>query len=687
MKDELVKKYTLMGVILLVMPAVQAAPELLETLIVKGKATDKSEFERQLITRTVDDFSAGARLDPAELLQRIPGVQVDSRSNYAQDTRVSLRGFGARSAFGVRGIDLSVDGIPMSTPDGQGQLASVMLDNIERVEVLRGPLAVLYGNGAGGVIALQTAAPEVNQLSGTLVAADPDLQRQLLQGEWRHNNSAARVQIATTKIDGERPHSQAEREQVGLHLFYRSANNIDVLIKHDESNDPLLQDPLGLTPQQWRDDPWQLNSAAETYNTRKTVKHNQTSLSLREAEGATRWQASLWQGERAINQYLGFSGDAITSSGGVVDLARDFYGVCGNIVRSFEFFTLPADWSLGAEVAQMQDRRRGFVNNLGIAGDLRRDELGKVDSHDIFTLLQINPTEQLMLYAGTRHSEMNVTVSDYFIVASNTAALANPDDSGARSYRENSYAGGFNYSLTDQWQFFVSSGRGFETPTLTEMAYRTNASGLNTTLDAAISNQQQWGVSYRADSRSEFTFTRFLIATENELVVDQSVNGRTSFRNATETARSGVELFGRYQVNDSWNLQISLQKVDAQYSAGDLSGKQLPGVAREQYQLGLEWLPFAQDSLQLHLDAQRRSGVYSADNNVVLAPAYTTYDVDITGNYVVNRTQVKWWIKVANLTDENYVGSVIVNQANGRAFEPALGRQLLAGITMSYSFK
>jgi iron complex outermembrane recepter protein len=664
----------------------QAAPELLETLIVSGERNTASDMSQQLLIKTAADFSAGARLDPAELLHIIPGVQVDSRTNYAQDTRISLRGFGARSAFGVRGIDLQVDGVPMSTPDGQGQLASVMLDNIASVQVLRGPIAALYGNGAGGVIGVQTAVPDASRISAGLIAGDPGLARQTLQGEWRSDNLVMRAQFANTDIDGERPHSRAERQQAGVQLFYTTKNNLDVLnnldviVKHDYSDDPLLQDPLGLTPEQWRNDPWQLNPAAEIYDTRKTIEHQQTSISVRDNTGATRWQTALWQGERAITQYLGFAGDAISGSGGVVDLQRDFSGINGNITHSLNLLSWPAEISLGAELAQMQDDRRGYVNEFGSAGDVRRDETGEVDSRDIYSLIHINPSEKLMLYTGVRHTNLDFDVEDRFIV------VGNPDDSGARNYREDSVAVGGNYAITSSWKLFASSGRGYETPTLTEMAYKTGATGLNTELEAAKNHQQEWGVGYHPDESLELTLTQFFINTENEIVVDQSVGGRTSFRNAAETEREGTELFSRYAINSHVRVQLGIQSLDALYSAGLWDGNQLPGVAREQYQLGVQWLPFANDALQLDLGAQQRSRIYTADNNQVYAPDYTTFDMSARGIFPISSVQFDWWLKLANLTDENYVGSVIVNQTNGRAFEPALGRNFSAGIKLTHQF-
>lgn len=658
----------------------QSSTALLETLVVTGERTS-GDLKQQLVIKTAEDFAVGARLDPAELLQIIPGVQVDSRTNYAQDTRISLRGFGARSAFGVRGIDLQIDGIPMSTPDGQGQFASAMLDNIASAQVLRGPIAALYGNGAGGVIALQSAAPDVSQVSAGFIGGDPGLDRQTLNGEWRKDNIALRAQFSDTNIDGERPHSSAERRQAGAQFFYTTANNIDVIIKHDYADDPLLEDPLGLTPQQWLDDPWQLNPAAETYNTRKTIEHQQTSISLRDSLGATRWQAAIWQGERAITQYLGFAGDAISNSGGVVDLARDFSGVNATLTHNFTFFTLPAEFSIGAEFAQMEDRRHGYINDFGVAGDLRRNEKGEVESRDIYSLIQINPTEKLTLYTGARQTDMDVDVKDYFIVA------GNPDDSGARNYREDAFAVGANYQLTPAWEIFASSGRGYETPTLTEMAYKSDATGLNTDLEAAINRQHQWGIGYRPDANNELTLTQFYIDTDNEIVVDQSLNGRTSFRNAAATERKGVELFGRYAINPNLRMQLSLQSFDAIYSAGQWNGNQLPGVARDQYQLGVQWLPFATEVLQLGLNAQQRARIFTADNNQVYAPSFNTVDISAQGRVPVSLVQLDWWLKLANATDKNYVGSVVVNQSNGRAFEPALGRNSTAGIKLTHQFR
>ncbi|HTF95940.1 MAG TPA: TonB-dependent receptor [Cellvibrio sp.] len=661
-------------------PATISDMEDVETLVVSGAAPETTELTHQFIKNTDADFMPGSRIEPADLLTAIPGVQVDSRTNYAQDTRISLRGFGARSAFGVRGIDLLVDGIPMSTPDGQGQLSSVMLDSISGVYVLRGPLSSLYGNSSGGVIALQTSAPEANKISIAASNGDKGLERYHLQGDWRYNKFALRGQFADTTVASDRPHSRAEREQIAVQGFYTADNNVDLIIKHERSDDPVLQDPLGLTPQQWELDPWQKNSIAETFNTRKSVTHEQTSISLREQQGATRWQTGLWQGERDVIQHLGFTGDAIAGSGGVVDIARDFAGANATFSHSVTLYSVPFELNIGAEIAQMEDHRRGFVNNEGIAGDMRRNESGEVNSRDLYSLIQLDPVTQLRLYAGARRTWLDVDVRDYFIVP------GNPDDSGERDYREESHVFGASYEFVNDWSLFASIGRGYETPTLTEMAYKANETGLNTQLAAAINHQQQWGVSYQSMRNLQMSLTHFRIDTENEIVVDQSVGGRTSFRNAAETKREGVELFARGIVNDHWQWQASAQVMDADYSAGQWAGKQIPGVAREQYQLGVEWRPLASDLLQVNLLTQQRSRIFTADSNLVAAPAFHTLDLAIQGEYTWQSWGLDWWLKLANVDDREYVGSVVVNQSNGRAFEPAMGRNLMVGLKINYHF-
>lgn len=666
------------GLMLITSTSLWADSRTLETIVVTGAANlPLTSTTIEIETR---DQLPGLRIDSAEILQGLPGVQADSRSNYAQDTRITLRGFGARSAFGVRGIDLSLDGVPLSTPDGQGQMSSVLLDEVAAAEVLRGPIAGLFGNGAGGVIGLQTRTPEANRAAVRLAAGEDNLNRQVVAGQWREGNWGAGLQVANMKTDGDRPHASAERRHAAAQVYYTTAGGVEAVLRLDTSRDPLLQDPLGLTEEQWREDPYQLNPLAERFNTRKEITHRQVSLTLRQQQGADRWQLALWQGSREVIQYLGFTGDAITSAGGVVDLQRDFIGANGNYSHDFHLLSQPATFTVGGEIAQMEDRRRGYVNQFGIAGDLRRNELGTATSSDVYSLLQWQPATRWQIFGGVRHSAVKFDVDDYFVVQ------GNPDDSGKKDFDEWSSAFGINFLIDEQWTLYGSAGRGFETPTLTEAAYRNDSTGLNTDLDATDNRQQELGIKYQTAERLFLDLTLFNIDSKNEIVVDQSLSGRTTYRNAAETERHGVELAASLPLTETWSLRINANYLNAEYSGGEFQGNTLPGIAKENHYVQMRWQPLLDERLVLAVAAQHRGRVATGDDNQVFAPASTTADIALSSYLPRGNWDLGAWIKLANITDKKYVGSVIVNQNNGRAFEPAPGRNLSAGVEVAYRF-
>jgi iron complex outermembrane receptor protein len=278
---------------------------------------------------------------------------------------------------------------------------------------------------------------------------------------------------------------------------------------------------------------------------------------------------------------------------------------------------------------------------------------------------------------------MDFQVDDAFIVPPSNANAGNPDDSGVRDYADTSHALGARFAINEHWALSASYGRGFETPTLTEMAYKSQGTGLNTDLDAATNQQYEMGIHYK-NTWAEFNTNVFVIDTNNELVVDQSLNGRTSYTNATATRRDGFELFGRLHFTGQWQLQTSATLIDATYAKGELDNHRLPGVAREQYQLDLQYLPFSNEHLVFSVGIHKRTAIATSDSNEFFAPGFYRFDVAIEGKAQPVKFDLDWWLKLANLTDENYVGSVIVNQSNGRAFEPAPGRSILGGIGIRY---
>jgi iron complex outermembrane receptor protein len=650
----------------------------IETLVVIGERGRDSAVGAQ--TLSAEQLLPGSRADVAELLQGVTGVQADSRSNYAQDTRITLRGFGARSAFGVRGLDLQIDGIPLSMPDGQGQFSGAVLDGVSQISVLTGPVAALYGNGAGGVINLKTSAPNNNRFVLDTNADEAGLARHHVVAELRDAELGVRMQASQLNADGNRPHASAERDQFGAQVYYTLDNGVQVQYRFDKEDAPLLQDPLGLTQAQWQADPYQLNASAEFFNTRKTIEHQQNAFSLRQEQRDQRWQVALWQGDRHIQQYLAQKGDALANSGGVVDLTRSFKGANGNYTLDFNLANQPASFTLGGEWAAMNDLRKGYVNNAGVAGDLRRNELGEADNRDAYALLQWQANDAWEFLVGARQSRVALSVDDYFIIPSQNA-----NDSGEKTFNRDSESLATRYKFNEYFSIHAALGNGFETPTLTETAYTNGDKGFNNSLDAASNHQQELGVDYDYKN-GKLSLTGFAIKTKNELVVDQSNNGRTTYINAAETERKGVEFSGNL-ASDTIDVRIALNYLDATYTQGQYVGLQLPGVAKLNHYAQVNWSPFNNDLLKLGLSVNHRDQVATSDSNQIKAPAYSKIDFAVSGKLYFSKAvmQTDWWLKVANVSDENYVGSVIVNQTNGRSFESASGRALIAGITLAVS--
>lgn len=634
---------------------------------------------------SVQEQLPGMRTDAAELLIGIAGVQVDTRYNFAQDTRITLRGFGARAAFGVRGVRLRLDGIPLSMPDGQAQTSSILLDEPSQVEVLRGPFAAVYGNSAGGVIDLQSERPRESQLSANLSAGSSARERQHLRGviaDQGETGSTLSFDYARFRTDGDRPNSAVERDQWALRAFHTFSDGMELILRVDDNDAPYLGDPLALSPGQWREDPRQIASQAETFATRKSIRHRQQSLTLRQRSSAmahlASWQVNAWRGKREIEQYLAFPGSAITQAGGVVDLARSFTGV--NAETTWQ---ARRNWRVttALDYEKQTDERRGFVNDFGQRGDLRRDETGTVESLDGSVISDLQVNERVAWVTGVRYSNLDFAVVDRFIVE------GNPDDSGAVRYTEFAWSTGLSYAISPQLSAFIATGEGFETPTLTEMAYQNEGTGLNTDLRAAKLEQHEVGLKWLS-ATVQGQVTVFQINTRDDLVVDQSLDGRTTYRNAARTEREGLEISGIWRFAQDWSLRTSYTYLNANYGGSEVTsaGNRLPGLAQHELFQQLEWRPLGSERLELLVNARYRSNIATNDANSEFAPSATVWNAAVRSDFVVDNWRVQPWLRLENLTDKTYVGSVVVNQGNGRSFEPAPGRIWMAGVTVTRRF-
>ncbi|MFA7666549.1 MAG: TonB-dependent receptor [Burkholderiaceae bacterium] len=647
----------------------------------------------------------GVDLDPAtvqqpgvnlsEALGRLPGVMVRNRQNYAQDLQVSSRGFGARAAFGVRGVRLNQDGIPFTMPDGQGQTGLFDLDSAARIEVLRGPFAALYGNSGGGVLSLFTAQPPDRPGLRAYGGAGS-------HGAWKlglgyggpfgretaaPGQPTAVLNVSRFAADGYRDHSRTRRDLLGARLDWGVDGDSRFGLTATLLDQPDTLDPLGLTREQIDENRRQAGAGALAFDTRKSIEHRQVGLNwdkrLNDRDTLT---LRGYIGDRQVRQFLAFSGAAPGASGGVVDLDRAFGGLGAQWTRSLPLAWGPANLTVGVEYDRMGERRRGFVNESGVAGELRRNEMNTVWNFDQYAIAEWWFAERWRLAGGVRHSRVAFDVDDDFITA------INPDDSGSRSYSATRPVVGLLYALSDTVNLYASAGRGFETPTFAELAYRPDGQpGLNFGLQASSSRNYEVGVKAQLMPAVRLNLALFDIETRNDIVPDANVGGRTTFRNAARTLRRGLELGLESEFGAGFSTYLAWTWTDAQFrdyrslSGEDLSGKSLPGVPRSSLYAELEWR-HAASGFVTALEARWNARVFVDDLNSAAADSFSSVDWRLGYDWRGAQWRVTPYLRIDNLFDREYVGSVVVNAANGRFYEPAPGRAVFAGVKASYSF-
>lgn len=684
--------------------AQSAAP--MSVVVVSGSRTEQESFDLPAAVSVVDARRVQAgqpRVNLSESLVTVPGVVVQNRQNYAQDLQVSSRGFGARSSFGVRGVRLIADGIPATMPDGQGQAATFNLDMAERIEVLRGPFSALYGNHSGGVIQLFTrdgdgpSSVEVSVTGGSDGLRKTDVNAQGEAGAVGYVLDASRFET-----DGYRQHSAATRDQAYAKLTLPTGRDGKLTIVANSLEQDDTQDPLGVTWATFQRDPraGEIDTTdtqspqrtfAERYNTRKSIDHQQVGLNWQQRFGSSRLQLTAYGGNRRVIQYQSFSRafqQPSTHSGGVIDFDRDFRGVDLNWqdVRPLGAGTLRT--TFGVEYADSQDARQGFENFLGtglgtqfgVKGRLRRDEDNRLTSVDPYVQTQWE-SGAWVLTGGLRHTRLKVGVSDRF--------QNNGDDSGGTSYNGTAPVIGILRKVTPSLNLYASAARGFETPTLNELFYSATGAGFNFGLAPSRSVHLEVGAKSMFGEHTRADIALFQARTQNELVVDASNGGRTSYRNAGRTLRQGVELSVASNFAKGWNALVSANLLRAIYDDGFgtiPSGNRLPGVPRASLFSELGWT--SANGLNAALEAQASSKIHPDDANTAApAPGYGILNARLQARQQVGRWRLKEYLRVNNLFDRDYVGSVIVAESNRRYYEAAPGRNWTLGVSAQYQFQ
>ncbi|HDH1681779.1 TonB-dependent receptor PqqU [Klebsiella quasipneumoniae] len=701
MKILSVRHAALPALLLPLIAAAQAADE--QTMVVTAAPTTVSELDTPAAVSVVngDDMrQAAPRVNLSESLGAVPGLQVQNRQNYAQDLQLSIRGFGSRSTYGVRGLRIYVDGIPATMPDGQGQTSNIDIGSVDTIEVLRGPFSALYGNSSGGVINVtsqtgtQPPTVEASSYYGSFGTWHYGMKATGAVGDGSHAGDVDYT-VSTNRFTthGYRDHSGARKNLANARLGVR-INDVSKLTLLLNSVDIKANDAGGLTADEWRDNPRQ-SPRGDQYNTRKNTRQTQAGLRYeRQLSAQDDLSVMMYAGERETTQFQSIPRAPQlkpSHAGGVIDLTRHYQGIDTRLTHRGELL-VPVTLTAGLDYENMSERRKGYENfvmvngapQYGEQGALRRNERNLMWNVDPYLQTQWQLTDKLSLDAGVRYSSVWFDSNDYYITP------GNGDDSGDASYHKWLPAGSLKYALTDAWNVYLSAGRGFETPTINELSYRSdNQSGLNFGLKPSTNDTVEIGSKTRIGN-GLLTAALFQTDTDNEIVVDSSSGGRTSYKNAGKTRRQGMELGLDQQFGESWRLKAAWTWLDATYRTnvcGDAScnGNRIPGIARNMGYASFGYQP--EQGWYAGSDIRYMSDIMANDENTAKAPSWTVVGLTTGYKWSYGRMNMDLFGRVDNLFDREYVGSVIVNESNGRYYEPAPGRNYGIGLNLAWRFE
>lgn len=603
----------------------------------------------------------------ASELRAIPGLQVHSRYNEALGDRIVIRGFGARTQFGIRGVHLVVDGIPATMPDGQASLNHLDPGSLQRAEVLRGPVASTYGNAAGGALLLTTPPPPLTFRQEVAVLAEQGNRLRLRSTTGGPvGPGLGTASLAVERGFGFRPHSDTERYQAYGRLDVPLAGGRLRVVAHAVRYD--AENPGALTGEQYQRAPYEAQAFNVTQRTGEQGTHGQLGLA---------WVGTL--AGRALDLSLYGLGRTIVNPipPAIIDLDRAAGGA-RVILRSPDSDNGALDWAMGIDAAIQADDRRNHENDGGRRGELTLDQAERVSNIAAHGQALVPVPGPLSLFLGARYDRVMFAADDHF-------TDGDPDDSGRRTMDAVSPTAGLRLAVSPGISLFGNVSTAFETPTTTELVNRPGgAGGFNPELEPQRTLSYELGgrASPGPGVRLELTVYHARIRDALIPFEVETAPGRQYFRNAGRAVHRGLEALAELSI-DRLGLLVTYDRTDARFvsyatEASSFNGRAVPGVRPWSVDVVLTGRPLP--TLALEMEYTVTGAMAADDANEVMAPGYDLVTVRAAGRGLrVGGWDVRPFVGLRNALDETHVASVVPNAFGGRYFEPGPGRSLYIG--------
>lgn len=683
----IMKKPLFFGILLFLASSAHAQSDSLKTLSLAPVKVISARFEanekRLPLSLTVMDGSrlqvGQPQLSLFESLGGVAGLFAQNPDNFAQDLRISIRGFGARAAFGIRGIRLVVDGIPESTPDGQADVDNLDVGAMRRVEVLRGSAASMYGNAAGGVINLQTEnADEMPLIEGQITAGSYGFRSYRLKSGLKKGKFQYVLVGTHNRSEGYRERSQMQSSILNLKLKYDFDSLTSLSLLANYGSGPIANDPGGLTASQATENRRQVHPNNLRFVAGEAVTQGRVGITFEKKIGKSLFYARAFGTQRDFENFLAFQ------AAGAGTIHRVFSGVSVQYQFTQDVGILGFRFRVGTDLENQADTRRRYDNLTGTRGRVTFDQV------ESFRNLASYITQELTYKKLTLLTSLR---SDVIRMEAKDAFLTDGNQSGGREYARLNPTIGLSWEVSPTLNLYTNVGTSFETPTLSELSNNPDGTGgFNPTLNPQEALNTEIGMKLFLRPKVRWDVTLFNVDVQNELVPYQIAGqaGRVFFRNAGSSRRQGIEISFNALLAKGLSLFSNYTFSDFKYrtyqtTAGKFDGNTLPGIPRHAAQVELRY--FTQKGFFGMGQLRHASAFFADDANATNANGYTLLNLRAGWRWNSNsKTQglaIEPFVGINNVLEAVYFQNIQINAAANRFFEPAQGRFWFGGIKIA----